>query len=207
MRIIGIAGLMGSGKNTVADIMIREELADYQCSFASNVKRYARELFNVDYHDRTPEVRKILQQLGGKMREIDENIWINLLMNQLKWLYPRHGERILITDVRYKNEADWILKSGGEIIFIDTIGHIRQKRIEFRDDILISYNDWIEWHNHSSERELQLIKIMSHAIDGSKGNKVDDLTYFNVRLFNNDESLIYHELHDNFTEWYKNDKT
>ena len=189
MKIIGIAGNMGSGKDTIAKIMIEEGIADYSCSFASNVKYYAEKLFGVDYKDRTPEVRNILQLLGGKMREIDQNVWVKLLMDQIKWIPDIDIKTVIITDVRYKNEAVWIINQGGKIIFVDADEHTRQNRIRERDNVAIGLN-WNEWQKHGSEAEVNYIKL-----------------YEDTYVFHNIEHLDYDKLKLKFLAWYDYDKT
>tara|TARA_E500000331_G_scaffold206374_1_gene197935 strand:- start:1684 stop:2223 length:540 start_codon:yes stop_codon:yes gene_type:complete len=65
------------------------------------------------------EVRRLLQELGGGARElIGTDIWVHPVMVYAQDLMLI-GESVVITDVRYPNEADAIQSAGGTLIRID----------------------------------------------------------------------------------------
>jgi hypothetical protein len=55
--------------------------------------------------------REVMQQVGSMFRLIDENVWVNATLRECH-NYPYS----IICDVRYPNEVDAILKSGGKVI-------------------------------------------------------------------------------------------
>lgn len=59
-----------------------------------------------------PEVRRILQHLGQAVRERDSDYWIRLLAQRV---YPETGP-IVVTDVRYPNEADALRSFGFRLV-------------------------------------------------------------------------------------------
>ncbi|QDP62326.1 MAG: putative deoxynucleotide monophosphate kinase [Prokaryotic dsDNA virus sp.] len=65
-------------------------------------------------------VRKLLQVLGTDfVRDlVDPNMWVYLTMNKVHDLLTR-GKNVLITDVRFPNEAQTITYLGGQVIQID----------------------------------------------------------------------------------------
>jgi len=135
--LIGIIGLKGSGKSTLAEILERKYnfVSD---SFAKPVKDIASIIFNWDrtmldgiteesreWREETDEEwskivgrnitpRLALQMIGTEFGRnlICEDIWIESLKIRSK------NKHIVISDVRYLNEAESIVKSGGVLIKI-----------------------------------------------------------------------------------------
>lgn len=65
--------------------------------------------------DNYPEVRRVLQHMGQGQREIDEDYWLNLMRPKLNsaeaWNLP-----IVVTDVRYRNEAEMLRARGFKLV-------------------------------------------------------------------------------------------
>jgi hypothetical protein len=65
--------------------------------------------------DNYPEVRRTLQRLGQSQRALDPDYWIRLLLpkvdNADKWSLP-----VVVTDVRYRNEAEALKARGFRMI-------------------------------------------------------------------------------------------
>lgn len=127
--LIGLAGYAQSGKDTVAGILV-ERHGFTRVAFADTLKQVAYEIDPlVDYFDWTerltevvdrygwdeakqfPHVRAILQRLGVAVRNnLGETTWIDAAMRKA----ARH-EHVVISDVRFRNEADAIKAAGGEM--------------------------------------------------------------------------------------------
>ena len=90
---IALIGKMCSGKTYVSKILMRR-CALKKFAFADKVKEVAKDLFNMN-----KKIRKLLQQIGQSMRNIDQYVWINYLKIKYKMKY-----RVIIDDVRYPNE-------------------------------------------------------------------------------------------------------
>ena len=72
---IAICGKMASGKTTVA-----KSLDGFQVvSMAGEVKRVGRELFGMKIGEKN---RPLLQQIGMKMREIRQSVWLDALIRE-----------------------------------------------------------------------------------------------------------------------------
>ena len=97
---IGICGKMCSGKSTLATKIIETNSNIIKDSFASKIYELAYDIFKMETKDRW-----LLQQIGTKFREIDDNIWINYIIN-------KHVDNIIIDDVRYQNEIMALKKNG-----------------------------------------------------------------------------------------------
>ena len=129
--IIGISGKMGSGKDTIAKEIIKS-FPDYnfrRVSFGYNVKKIvsiltgldmrtilSRKIKSVYLEEWNMTVGEMFQQVGtNAMRDIlNKDTWILSLFNNIK-----NGENIIITDVRFENEANAILNRGGYLIRVN----------------------------------------------------------------------------------------
>ena len=131
--IIGIMGKARSGKDTVAKLF--EEADFIRLSFADNLKWAAKRLFGWD-GKKDEKGRKLLIALGEKLREINSDIWIKSLLNSNSDILHKN---IVISDVRYKNEADWIKSCNGILIKVIRID--------------LPHAD-ADWRKHASETEL-----------------------------------------------------
>lgn len=127
--IVGVAGLAGSGKSTVAAFLQRdygfsvESLADpikaiCAATFGwSDEVLYgpssARERPDPAWGGLTP--RRALQLFGTEAgRACHPDVWVRALLRQLD--EPGAPERVVIPDVRFQNEVDAIVNAGGIVI-------------------------------------------------------------------------------------------
>jgi dephospho-CoA kinase len=136
MALIGLVGFIGSGKGTVGDILeqkgfekdsFAKPLKD-ACSFIfgwprsllegdTEVSRKWRELPDPFWSEKfgfkfTP--REALQLLGTEAGRnvFHPDIWVISLLNRA------NGRKVVVTDVRFGNEIDYIQKNGGKIVRI-----------------------------------------------------------------------------------------
>ena len=123
--LIGISGKAQSGKDTLGKFLCDE----YHCMhyyFAKPLKEGAKVMFNlsdeqIENKEKVIEPwgmspRKIYQLLGTEVgRGIDVNIWIK---NAEMFVRSVAGRTVVITDVRFDNEAHWIHSRGGAVINI-----------------------------------------------------------------------------------------
>lgn len=125
--VVGIAGGLNSGKGTVSAVFKRNGYMER--NFADPLKRIVRDLFNIPTRElwgpsenRTPTVRAMLQELGTDYaRKYRPNIWIDKMEESLAAFAESglQGYRgIVIADVRFKNEVDFIHEIGGTTIFL-----------------------------------------------------------------------------------------
>jgi len=93
--IIGISGKFCSGKDLVADYLIKR-WSFRKVGFATKLKSVCADLFGMVGKDRS-----LLQQVGAAMRGIDDLVWVHYALKQ-----NCADERIVVSDVRYRNEAE-----------------------------------------------------------------------------------------------------
>ena len=124
--IIGLSGYAQSGKDTVAGMLIglygydnrafASKIKDLLIEINPNLNNYfdlkgAVDAVSWDQAKLSAEVRRLLQDLGVGARKIfGEDFWVSQTLNGIK---PE--DKIVVTDVRYPNEAQAIKDLGGII--------------------------------------------------------------------------------------------
>lgn len=134
--LIGITGKLGSGKdyitNNVILPIIREKKLPYlQCAFADQLKINVMSKYNICYQDmfekKTQQSRLLLQQEGTDVgRKLDQDMWIKYLDSWINIYNSRGIEVFVISDVRFRNEYQYVLSKGG--IMIKVVAPYRNKR-------------------------------------------------------------------------------
>lgn len=71
--------------------------------------------------DNVPEVRRILQELGASIRAIDPEFWLRTALKKVRDANEA-GVPVVITDVRYPNEAKSLKAAGFHLMHIDRPG-------------------------------------------------------------------------------------
>lgn len=128
-QVIGICGGKGQGKDTVAQHLTRVYNME-QLAFASPVKTALIAMFGVSsdlfYDPALKEVpsdellghtpRRLMTTLGTEWgrHTIDQELWVKLLARRLD-IALRGGFNVVVSDVRFDNEARVVLDRGGEI--------------------------------------------------------------------------------------------
>lgn len=133
IKLIGIAGKAGTGKDTVGFYL--EDVWGYRTyAFAEPIKHGLRELFNLNEaqlfggeketvipsYGKSP--RQMMQSMGDWGKSIHPDLWLMMAGRMLAKMdhYETLGHPgVVITDVRYENEAAFVRERGGVIIHID----------------------------------------------------------------------------------------
>lgn len=135
--IIGLSGKQGTGKTTVANMLLdafREYVPCVRMAFGDALKREASFVYNFplswayvgksrvvevpaceitsEWRDKDVTVREILQHRGMEMRKVNPDYWIEKLDAATRVPY-KHGVRIIIVDdVRFPNEFEYVRVRG-----------------------------------------------------------------------------------------------
>ena len=117
--LIGLTGKAGAGKDTVADILCNAGWNRY--ALASPIKNMlsaigidepSRELKETQLEGFDFSYRKAAQTLGTEWgRAVDKDLWLKL--GRQRWRGCKTS--LVITDVRFDNEAEAIITDGGVI--------------------------------------------------------------------------------------------
>lgn len=182
--IIGLAGKMGVGKNYIADelhkILEKKGIHVIKIAFADQLKINCICKYNIPFNEvytgeKNNKIRTLLQKTGTEEgRDVyGENIWINYIDTWIKVLAKGSLNKIvfIITDVRFKNEADYIKKNQGKVINI--IAPLRNK-----NRLMTEKSD----ANHLSEIDLDDYKTFDYIIRNDIDDKyslIDDIIIIN----------------------------
>jgi dephospho-CoA kinase len=124
--IIGLSGYAQSGKDTTAKILI-DEFGFNRVAFADKIRLFLLEInpllsdgyplksvvneYGWDVAKSRNEVRRLMQETGVAARNLfDQDFWVNAAFKDLDPV-----ERVVVTDVRFRNEADYIKELGGYV--------------------------------------------------------------------------------------------
>lgn len=147
--LIGLHGFAGSGKDTVADIL--HDIRGYESfAFADNVREAlytldpligpqttVRSLVDDIGWDRAkrhrlygPEVRRLMQYLGTEVARVmcGPDVWTHALATDLAYVGHLRDGRIapdslvVVSDVRFDNEAHWVRDHGGVVWHVQRPG-------------------------------------------------------------------------------------
>jgi len=104
---VAFIGKFSSGKTYFSDVL-KQKLEEkgikaYRVSIAQKIKDLAKDLFDMQTKD-----RRLLQLLGAKMREVDQDVWIKYLILNVK---RNSLQPFIIDDVRFVNEYNLIKQS------------------------------------------------------------------------------------------------
>jgi hypothetical protein len=137
MHNIGLIGKARAGKDTAAFHLVQSR-AYTRLAFADPLKemalainpyiptgygvtvRLSSLIADVGWEyakDTYPEVRRILQHTGQTVREYDEEFWLDIMRRKIRdaavWNMP-----VVVTDVRYPNEASMLRAAGFRLVRI-----------------------------------------------------------------------------------------
>lgn len=128
MILIGITGPAQAGKSTVARYLV--EHGFLEVSFAAAIKRGVATMFDLDIQNleqaafkeanlpwlgKSP--RYLLQTLGTEWgrKLIAPDVWLILAARRIERAKQAGQVGVIVSDVRFDNEADFILASGGQL--------------------------------------------------------------------------------------------
>ena len=130
--IIALSGYAKSGKDTVADIIRSLDSSVKVVRFSDPLKQVAEVLTGIPAARWNSQNikdgmipgwnmtgREFLQRLGTEAirNNFDKDTWVRALFSKYK-----QGDRWVITDCRFQNEAVWVKMFGGKLIRIERPG-------------------------------------------------------------------------------------
>lgn len=120
IEIIGLSGKAGAGKDTIA----RAVFPGYApWAFAWPLKMAALGhgfSYEEAFRTKPPQCREWLQEYGTRKRDMDRDFWVKQLDGWIRTVHENLGlRRFVITDVRYRNEVDYIQGMGGKVVRVN----------------------------------------------------------------------------------------
>jgi len=170
--IIGLVGKKYSGKDTCAEYMIRN-YGFKRMAFADPLKLYCKkkyELKNSQLEEDKDKLdmrwgvtpREMFKDAGMKGREFDRGYWVNKV--RLDVLNSTRNSQIVITDVRFENEATFIKNNGGILVQVQREecdqddDHVSEKEMDsIKTDYSISNNSTLKCLNDTIDMVLDSI--------------------------------------------------
>lgn len=173
MLLVGIGGRAGVGKDT-AGKYLSENYNLFRYAFADPVKTAASHMFGIPLMDFYDEEKKeqinefwemsprfMAQKIGteGGRDLFRRDIWLKRAEKEIKGLKDDEYNGIVITDVRFPNEMEWISQQSGYTLLLHSS---RSKKVgakghESESHNLFNYADSFStfvYHNEKSFQEL-----------------------------------------------------
>jgi len=172
-KIIAIAGLKGSGKNTVADIIqtLYDEHVDFETiAFADPIRKQIEHIFSLDGSNKQYDSfkrstmlfnvgypgsqsiysRRAVREIGMLMRSYDEDQFVRYVSTKI---ISNPNKCWIITDLRFPNELDFLISANALIVKVnrdvEKDNHITEQGI---DDKFCNY----VFNNNGTKEELTL---------------------------------------------------
>lgn len=116
-----------------------------------------------------PEVRRVLQELGAAMRAVDEDVWLRAALKKVQ-AANEAGVPVVITDVRYRNEAAALIRAGFHLLHVNRPGipqldHESERDLGPEDARYLVQNDGTVDDLHA---QLELIWGEIHAVESAR---------------------------------------
>jgi hypothetical protein len=131
--LIGLSGKSGSGKSTAGEFLV-DHHGYYPFAFADALKDVVQTAFHFSDEQMTlgkeavdlrcgKSPRWCLQHFGSAFREVWPQIWIWNLRSKILYFLSEWGQRpIVVTDVRFRDEAEALKRLGAVLVRIDRPG-------------------------------------------------------------------------------------
>jgi len=130
VSLVGIVGQKGSGKDTTADFLV-SRYGFVKQSFATPLKDVCRELFllsdeQLNHPEKKEAIdtrwglspRQMMQWMGTDV--VRAQLGIDFWVRRMDMYHRTHSDqRLVVPDVRFENEAQWIRDNGGILIRVE----------------------------------------------------------------------------------------
>lgn len=172
-NVIGLAGRKRVGKDSFFEAVLASGESVRRTAFADAIKGDMQNLPLMADPDVPKEVKRpLLQEYGEACKEHwGDDYWLTRLQIAYAYHLP-YVRTVIITDVRFQNEADWIRSIGGKIVKIErevggaTDSHVSETSV---DDIVADYYILNEKSlSDYKDRAIELFKIAVAGMDLAK---------------------------------------
>mgnify|MGYP007100040917 CR=1 FL=1 len=182
---IAISGKMGSGKTTLANVLITQ-YGFVGLSFAKALKEVAMTEYGLSHEEAfgNKKNRELLQQIGeDKRNEHGQNYWVDKVLEQLN---QNPNANYVVDDVRYHSEYKALKDNGFIMVRIDSRMELRQERL----------GDRFKNPDHISETQLDTIVRPDFAEEGQDSWDVYIINNSSIDTFESFAESIYKAFSD-----------
>lgn len=124
----------------------------------------------IDGYTKNPEIRKFYQYWGTQVRrKEDNNYWVKEMDKAISPLID-NGINVLIDDVRFENEAYFILLKKGKLYRLNVDNETRKNRVNNRDGKQTVVNN-----SHDSETELDNFDSFTNSYTITEKDSVENV--------------------------------
>ncbi|AEJ40890.1 hypothetical protein TPY_2730 [Sulfobacillus acidophilus TPY] len=155
--LIGLAGLMGAGKDTVA-AWFGTMWGYRRIAFADPLRIVIRDWFPDQSRN-----RRLYQALGDWARSIRPTVFLDWVERRI-----RDGGPWIVTDIRFPVEAQWVKDHGGLLIGVDAPEAVRFARVAARDGA-----SGLTGQSHASEQQWNQIAPLCDVVIHNDGTLED----------------------------------
>ena len=155
---IALTGKIRSGKDSVADILVAKGFERF--AFSDGIWATIQNIWGIS-EDYTNKPRKLLQDVGQKLREVDPYVWIDYTIHNvrateslLEALGVADKTDIIITDLRQPNEYEVLREEGFTIIRVSAPESARKQRARARGDDFTEQDLIHETESHIDDFEV-----------------------------------------------------
>ncbi|MHA1271193.1 MAG: AAA family ATPase [Candidatus Helarchaeota archaeon] len=160
--ILGLVGKIGSGKDSVAEILMKKYNFHEQIRFSDPITEF---LTGIGLKLN----RENYQKIGFHLRKIfGKTIIIDTIVRRIK---SKMDQNLIVNGIRYKLEFDAIKNLGSIILGIITDDKIRFQRINNRKRFgqIISWEEFVRYEKNETEIQIDdLLKISDYMIYNNK---------------------------------------
>lgn len=179
MGLIGISGLARSGKDSFFELskpfLLDNNLTFKRFAFADALKEecdpFLKENTGISAFTENNKEKEIIRPLlvvyGTHIRrKMDKNCWISRIQERVKASIAR-SEIVFITDVRFKNEIDWVHSLKGTSIHISRENNIAPNDDELKNDPILKSSSSIklEWENFSKRNMYKMSNKVKKVLE------------------------------------------
>ena len=178
--IIGLTGRAGAGKSTVA-AYLEHEWAMHQIAFAEPIQSMLCQLFSMAGIDGAWTADRTLKELpttlGWSYRHLAQSLGTEWARHQLAddfWLRVAgaridaplmQAEHVVISDVRFPNEAEWVRARGGVIVQVlrEGLPSVRQHESERHADSITPDTELLNFGSLATLHD-QIDRMVGHLL-------------------------------------------
>lgn len=171
LEIYGFSGKMGTGKNYIAEKLFKAMLPPKNTLVVALADHFKIECCvkdKVEYEKvfglKDDKTRNLLQKRGTEegRNVYGHDIWINILETWIKRHHETGIERIIVTDLRFPNEVEWLKSIGGTTFRIEAPNrNIDRLKQEAKEDM----ERLNRIKNHESETALDYYNNFDYVIN------------------------------------------